>query len=143
MDDKIVTIMLIEDDIGHARLIERNLKRSEIKNKVLTFSNGRLAIDYLFRGERGDFAYLDTPLLMLLDLNLPILDGYQVLKIIKENESSRHIPVIIMTTTDNPHEITKCYELGCNLYLTKPVEYLEFAETIRKLSLFLSMIKIP
>jgi CheY-like chemotaxis protein len=143
MENKSVTIILVEDDSGHARLIEKNLNRAEIESKVLKFTDGKQAADYLFSGDNGSFAHKNTPMLVLLDLNLPILDGYQVLKMIKEDVNSRHLPVIIMTTTDNPHEISKCYELGCNLYLTKPVEYLEFAETIRKLGLFLSMIKIP
>jgi DNA-binding response OmpR family regulator len=143
MENKTVTIILVEDDLGHARLIEKNLKRTEIENQIMKFTDGQQAIDYLFSGKNRSFAYPTTPMLILLDLNLPILDGFAVLKLLKENEMSKHVPVIMMTTTDNTHEINKCYELGCNLYLVKPVEYLEFAETIRKLGLFLSMIKIP
>ncbi len=80
---------------------------------------------------------------MLLDLNLPRLDGYQVLTRLKADERTRHIPIIILTTTDEPQEIERCYALGCNVYVTKPVEYDEFAEAIRKLGLFLSIVKIP
>jgi CheY-like chemotaxis protein len=141
--DQPVTILLVEDDPGHARLIERNLRRAHITNEIITLSDGQQAIDYLFK----EHAYADAahvmPLLMLLDLNLPRLDGYQVLARLKTDERTRHIPVIILTTTDEPHEIERCYALGCNVYLTKPVEYEEFAEAIRKLGLFLSIVQIP
>jgi len=83
------------------------------------------------------------PLLILLDLNLPRLDGFQVLTRLKADVHTRHIPVIILTTTDEPYEIERCYALGCNVYITKPVEYEQFAEAIRKLGLFLSIVKIP
>ena len=74
---------------------------------------------------------------------MPELNGYQVLERIKADERTRHIPVLILTTTDERHEIERCYALGCNVYITKPVEYEEFAEAIRKLGLFLSIVKIP
>jgi CheY-like chemotaxis protein len=82
-------------------------------------------------------------LLVLLDLNLPGLDGYQVLARLKSDERTRQIPVIILTTTDDPREVERCYALGCNVYITKPVEYEQFSEAIRKLGLFLSVVKIP
>jgi CheY-like chemotaxis protein len=83
------------------------------------------------------------PLLILLDLNLPVLDGYQVLKVIKSDERTKRIPVVILTTTDNPHEVARCYELGCNVYITKPVEYAQFSDAIRTLGLFFSIVKVP
>ena len=79
----------------------------------------------------------------MLDLNLPVLSGYQVLKRMKSSPKTRNIPVVILTTTEEPHEVAHCYELGCNVYITKPVEYDEFCEAIRKLGLFLSIVKIP
>ena len=80
--------------------------------------------------------------MVLLDLNIPILDGYQVLKRMKSEESLKRIPVVILTTTDDTREVSKCYELGCNVYVTKPVDYDKFAEAIRNLGLFLSVITI-
>ena len=138
-----VTILLVEDDPGHARLIEKNLRRGGISNEIVTLDNGQKAVDFLFK--KGDFTGADhaSPLLILLDLNMPILDGYQVLKMIKASDVTRHIPVIVLTTTDNPHEIERCYEAGCNIYVTKPVDYDQFSEAIRKLGLFLSIVKIP
>jgi CheY-like chemotaxis protein len=138
-----VTILLVEDDPGHARLIERNLRRGHITNEIITLSDGQQAVDYLFKERTYAGASHGMPLLMLLDLNLPGLDGYQILTLLKADERTRHIPIIILTTTDEPHEIERCYALGCNVYVTKPVEYEQFAEAIRKLGLFLSIVKIP
>jgi len=138
-----VTILLVEDDPGHARLIERNLRRALITNEIVTLSDGQQAVDYLFKESTYAEATHALPLLMLLDLNLPRLDGYQVLTRLKADARTRHIPVIILTTTDEPHEIERCYALGCNVYITKPVEYEQFAEAMRQLGLFLSIVQIP
>jgi CheY-like chemotaxis protein len=132
-----VTILLVEDDPGHARLIEKNLRRSNITNEIIHASDGQQAIDLLFSDERP------SPLLVLLDLNMPVLDGYQVLERIRANDKTRHIPVIILTTTDDTREVSRCYELGCNVYVTKPVGYEQFCDAIRKLGLFLSVVAIP
>jgi CheY-like chemotaxis protein len=138
-----VTILLVEDDPGHARLIERNLRRAHITNAIVTLGDGQQAIDYLFKEDTYAGATHALPLLLLLDVNLPGLDGTQVLARLKADARTRHIPVIILTTTDEPYEIQRCYELGCNIYLTKPVEYAQFAEAIRKLGLFLSIVQLP
>lgn len=138
-----VTILLVEDDPGHALLIEKNLRRGGVSNKILRVANGRQAVDFLFK--EGEYAGdpSPSPFLVLLDLNLPVLDGCQVLSRIKADERTRRIPVVVLTTTDNPQEVAKCYELGCNVYVTKPVEYEQFSEAIRNLGLFLSIVKIP
>ena len=141
--EQTVTIVLVEDDPGHARLIERNLRRAHITNEIVTLSDGQQAIDYLFKEHTYAGATHALPLLLLLDLNLPGLDGFQVLTRLKADARTRHIPVIILTTTDEPYEIQRCYALGCNIYLTKPVEYAQFAEAIRKLGLFLSIVQLP
>jgi CheY-like chemotaxis protein len=140
-DKKSVTILLVEDDPGHARLIEKNLRRSNIMNEIINVSDGQQAVDFLFGVDGG--SKKPSPLLILLDLNIPILDGYQVLKRIKAEESTKKIPVVILTSTDDDREIRKCYELGCNVYVTKPVDYDHFADAIRKLGLFLSIIQMP
>jgi CheY-like chemotaxis protein len=138
-----VTILLVEDDPGHALLIEKNLRRARIANNIIKFDNGQKAVDFLLK--EGDYR-ADThpvPLLILLDLNLPVLDGYQVLKIIKSDLRTRQIPVVVLTTTDAPQDIVRCYELGCNVYVSKPMDYTEFSEAIRNLGLFLSVVKVP
>ena len=138
-----VSILLVEDDPGHARLIEKNLRRSNITNQLIVAEDGQKALDYLFG--QGEYAAKDpaSPLLVLLDLNLPVLDGYQVLKRMKENAHTKRIPVIILTTTDDTREVSRCYDLGCNVYITKPVDYEHFSEAIRKIGLFLSVVTIP
>lgn len=138
-----VTILLVEDDPGHARLIERNLRRAHVTNDIVTLGDGQQAIDYLFKEHAYAGATHALPLLLLLDLNLPGLDGTQVLTRLKADVRTRHIPVIILTTTEEPYEIQRCYALGCNIYLTKPVEYEQFAEAMRKLGPFLSIVKLP
>ena len=138
-----VTILLVEDDPGHARLIERNLRRALITNDIVTLGDGQQAVDYLFKERTYAGATHALPLLLLLDLNLPQLDGYQVLTQLKADARTRHIPVIVLTTTDEPYEIERCYALGCNIYLTKPVESEQFAEAMRQLGLFLSIVKLP
>lgn len=138
-----VTILLVEDDPGHARLIEKNLRRAGIVNPILLLDTGQKAVDFLFK--KGEYAESEqtAPFLILLDLNLPVLNGFQVLQAIKGDPRLKAIPVVILTTTDNPHEIKRCYELGCNVYVTKPVEYEQFTESIRKLGLFLSIVRVP
>jgi CheY-like chemotaxis protein len=144
MDDhQLVTILLVEDDPGHARLIEKNLRRAGISNEIIALDNGQKAVDFLFKEGEYSNNQRPQPILILLDLNLPVLDGYQVLKLIKEDERTKRIPVVVLTTTDNPYDISKCYELGCNVYITKPVEYEKFSEAIRQFGLFLAIIKIP
>jgi CheY-like chemotaxis protein len=138
-----VTILLVEDDPGHARLIELNLRRAHITNDIVVLGDGQAAVDYLFKEAGYVGARHTLPLLVLLDLNLPGLDGYQVLGRLKSDERTQLIPVIILTTTDDPREVERCYALGCNVYITKPVEYEQFAEAIRKLGLFLSVVKVP
>ena len=132
-----VTILLVEDDPGHARLIEKNLRRANLTNDIVHVTDGQQAIDYLFGNGRP------SSLLVLLDLNLPVLDGYQILERMRNGESTRRIPVIILTTTDDTREVSRCYELGCNVYVTKPVDYEQFSYAIRKLGLFIAVLMIP
>lgn len=138
-----VTILLVEDDPGHARLVDKNLRRATITNEIVMVSNGQEATDYLFREGAYSGTTRPSPLLVLLDLNLPIVDGYQVLQRIKGDERTKRIPVVILTTTEDPREVQRCYELGCNVYVTKPVDYGQFSEAIRKLGLFLKIVTIP
>ena len=137
------TVLLVEDDAGHAVLIEKNLRRAGLVNDIIVLDNGRKAVDFLFK--TGPYAadHQPSPFLVLLDLNLPVLDGYQVLSTIKNDPRTRQIPVIILTTTDIPQGIACCYALGCNAYISKPVGYDRFCDVIKKLGLFLPVIKAP
>jgi CheY-like chemotaxis protein len=138
-----VTIVMIEDDEGHARLIERNIRRSGVNNQILPFTNGTAATRYLFGGDGSGFDHKVEALLILLDLNLPDMTGIEILRKIKENKYLKSTPVVVLTTTDDSMEINRCYELGCNVYITKPVNYDSFANAIRQLGLFFSVIQVP
>ena len=137
-----VTIVIVEDDLGHARLMERSLRRAHITNDMVMLRDGQAALNYLFQ-EPAVPAPPDLPSLILLDLGLPIVDGYTVLERVKCDERTRHIPVIMLSTMDVPAEIERCYALGCNVHITKPVEYEQFVEAIRRLGLWVSIVQIP
>jgi CheY-like chemotaxis protein len=137
-----VNIVMIEDDEGHARLIEKNIRRAGISNDVRHFTDGTSALDYLYHAPDGPA--LNGPALILLDLNLPDMSGTDILQRIKaEGNPLKRTPVIVLTTTDDKVEIQRCYDLGANVYITKPVDYENFATAIRQLGLFLSVIQVP
>lgn len=133
-----VSIVMIEDDEGHARLIEKNLRRAGLSNELNHFSGGSAALEFLFRPD-----IRTAPVLVLLDLNLPDMSGLTILERLKADEYLHRAPVIVLTTTDDQREIQRCYDLGCNVYITKPVNYDLFAQAIRQLGLFLAVIQIP
>ncbi|MET4898063.1 response regulator [Sphingomonadaceae bacterium jetA1] len=141
-DHRSVGIVMIEDDEGHARLIEKNIRRAGILNDIRHFTNGTTALDYLFHAPDGPAK--SGPAMVLLDLNLPDMSGTDILARIKEEGSPlKRAPVVVLTTTDDKVEIQRCYDLGCNVYITKPVNYENFAQAIRQLGLFLSVIQVP
>jgi CheY-like chemotaxis protein len=132
-----VVVMLAEDDPGHARLVEKHLS-AFVTNRIIRFANGQEAVDYL--GREGQVTQQH---LLLLDLNMPVMDGYQVLKHLKEDPRTVLIPVIVLTTTDDPAEIQRCYDLGCNAYVVKSANYEQFTEAMRRLGLFLTITRMP
>jgi len=138
-----VTIIMIEDDEGHARLIERNIRRSGVNNDIVPFTNGTAAVNYLFGRDGTGLEHKGRALLILLDLNLPDMTGIDILRWVKENRYLKTAPVVVLTTTDDSQEIKRCYDLGCNVYITKPVNYDSFANAIRHLGLFFSIIQVP
>jgi CheY-like chemotaxis protein len=134
-----VKIVMIEDDLGHAGLIEKNIRRANISNEIKLFQDGESALAYLFSPEVRS----NGPMLILLDLNLPDMSGIEILARVKADERLKRAPVVVLTTTDDKAEIRRCYDLGCNVYITKPVDYEAFAGAIRQLGLFLSVIQAP
>jgi CheY-like chemotaxis protein len=134
-----VNIVVVEDDDGHATLIERNLRRAGLTNRVVRLRDGQEALDYFFGGTPPAS---DGDSVLLLDINMPRVDGLDVLRRLKADPRTAKIPTIILTTTDDPREIERCYQLGCNVYITKPVEYEAFMEAIRRLGFFLQIVRV-
>lgn len=137
----VLTILLAEDDDGHATLIRRNLERAKLRARVVRFRDGKQLLAFL----RGEFEeeLPRGPALLLLDIRMPGIDGTEVLRQMKEDPRLRSIPVYMLTTTDNPTEVNRCFELGCNAYLTKPVSYEAFAGAMERLSAFLEVTQLP
>jgi len=142
-EGKAVTIVMIEDDEGHARLIEKNIRRAGVNNPVLPFTNGTAALDFVLGPDRSGEVSSGKQMLILLDLNLPDMTGVDILEKVKTNQHTRRTPVVVLTTTDDDREIQRCYDLGANVYITKPVDYENFANAIRQLGLFFSVIQVP
>ena len=131
---------MIEDDEGHARLIERNIRRAGVNNAIVPFTNGTDALKFLFDPASN---VASRHLLILLDLNLPDMTGIDILQKIKADVHTKRSPVVVLTTTDDQREIQRCYDLGANVYITKPVNYEGFANAIRQLGLFFSVMQVP
>jgi CheY-like chemotaxis protein len=138
-----VSIVMVEDDEGHARLIEKNIRRAGVSNDIIAFQNGTSAIDFLFGPDGSGEVSSGRHLLILLDLNLPDMTGIDILERIKSNPHTRRAPVVILTTTDDSREVQRCYDLGANVYITKPVNYDGFANAIRQLGLFFAVMQVP
>jgi len=126
------SILVVDDDEGHCELVRRNLQRGGIANPIVPLANGSMALDYVFR--RGPFADRSAggELVVLLDINMPGVDGIEVLRQIKSHPDTRSIPVLMLTTAESPREIDRCYEYGCNLYFTKSVESTQFVEAVQR-----------
>jgi CheY-like chemotaxis protein len=142
MVDKVV-ILIVEDDDGHARLTEKNLRRAGIRNEMLRFKDGQEILDFFFRNGDGDEKESQAAYLLLLDVRIPKIDGVEVLRQIKHDGELRKIPAIMLTTMDDPREVEACHQLGCSHYIVKPVEYDKFAEVLRQLGLFLKIVQVP
>ena len=140
---KPVIIAMVEDDEGHARLIEKNLRRAGVHNEIVPLADGASAIKFLFGSDGSGLVNKGRPLLILLDLNLPDMSGIDILKRLKENEHLRVLPVVVLTTTDDKSEIQRRYDLGCNVYITKPVDHEKFVNAIQQLGLLMYVMQIP
>ncbi len=138
-----VIILVAEDDEGHVGLIRKNLGRAGITNEIVHFKNGQETVDFLFRRGNGPHRQSGDAYILLLDIRMPKLDGTEVLKQIKADPELCKIPVIMITTTDDPREVERCHAFGCSNYITKPVEYDDFVNSIRQLGLFLSVVQVP
>jgi CheY-like chemotaxis protein len=139
---KELTILVAEDDDGHADLIMTGLKESGICNHMIRFIDGKQTWDFIAGKGKNIVLDKNKSYLLLLDINMPKMDGIEVLERIKNNDDFKNLPVMMLTTTDDPREVKKCYALGCNIYITKPVNFLKFAETLKRLGLFIQVVKV-
>jgi CheY-like chemotaxis protein len=140
--ETVFTILMVDDDEGHIELARRNLRRIGVSNPIVTVNDGARALNYIFR--RGEFAQRDeVQLLILLDINMPGgVNGVEVLRQMKADPVTRKTPVIMLSTTDDPREIAMCYELGCSVYIKKPIDSVQFVEAMKRLGLFLQIIRV-
>lgn len=134
---KPLTILIAEDDTGHFTLVRKNIKRISADTEVVRFLNGKELLDYFFddhgslnHGRNGRY-------LLLLDIKMPMVDGVTALEKLKSDPELKKMTVFMLTTTNNPDEINHCYQLGCNFYIVKPSDYMEFMQTIEHLGEFL------
>ncbi len=140
---KEIIIILAEDDEGHATLIKKNLARGGISNDILHFKDGQETLDFFFRRGKKPKRENDMHYLLLLDIRMPKIDGVEVLRQLKQGQELRKIPVIMLTTTDDPREVDLCHQLGCGLYITKPAAYDNFVEAIKQLGMVLKVVQLP
>ena len=138
-------ILVAEDDPGHFALIKKNLWRSCVCSNILQFKDGQEILDFLFLKTENPKRMPDTSYVLLLDIKMPRVDGVEVLRKMKQDNELKKIPVIILTTTDDPIEVERCYSLGCSLYIAKPIDYSKFMDTIERMGNFLSLasFKVP
>ena len=136
-------ILIVDDDEGHALLVRNNLEESGLSNRIEHFRNGQTVLDFLFRRGTRPGREEGQTYLVLLDIRMPKVDGIEVLRQLKANSELHKLPVIMLTTTDDPREVELCHELGCNIYIQKPVDYDKFAEAIRRLGLFITLLLMP
>lgn len=140
-----VQIVLVEDSFDDAELTKRSLKNSNFVNEVIWLKDGEQAINYL-QG-KGEYEQRDTaikPRLILLDLKLPKLSGLEVLERIKKDENLQKIPVVVMTSSKENKDLDRCYELGANSYVVKPINFSNFMEVTKEISMYWVLInQIP
>lgn len=138
-----LSVVLVEDDEGHATLVRRNLKRAGLQADPVHLRDGQELLDYIYRREPWTNRSPRPAVAMILDLNMPRLGGMEVLKRLKNDEELARIPVFVLTTTDNPSEIERCYALGAAACLVKPVDYGAFGDMMHRLAEFLVTAQLP
>jgi CheY-like chemotaxis protein len=132
--------LLVEDNADHAALTMRALRDGNMLNEIFWVKDGQEAVDFLDHAGRYGAVQPPRPGLILLDIRLPKLDGHDVLRHIKSDPVLRSIPVIMLTTSERDDEINACYEAGVNSYVSKPVKFAEFVQTIKSLKLYWIMV---
>lgn len=139
MPTKPPTILIVDDDEGHAILIRENLEAADSTNRIKHFCDGQAVLDFFFKERHAP----NESYLVLLDIRMPKVDGIEVLRRLKSDPELRKLPIIMLTTTDDTREVERCHQLGCSVYIQKPIDYDKFAEAIRRLGLFVPLMLVP
>jgi CheY-like chemotaxis protein len=137
------TLLVADDDDGHAELIQIVLRQAGVDNPIHRCRDGQEVLDFLLMVGPGPHRQRNHRYLLLLDIRMPKIDGEGVLERIRSHATLRKLPVIMLTTTDDPKSIEKCYRLGCSGFITKPLEINRFFETLKRLGLYIGVLQIP
>ncbi len=137
------TILIAEDDDGHAFLVEDNLRHAGVNTTFLRFADGQDILDFLMGKTTAPKFEPGRRYLLLLDIRMPKVEGIEVLRRIKLHPELRKIPVVMLTTTEDPRAVARCHDLGCNIYIQKPVSWDSFAAAINHLGKFLCLLQVP
>lgn len=146
MDDTVkeVEILLVEDNPTDAELAMRALKKSNLANKLVWVKDGAEALDFIFaQGVYSARSVINGPKVILLDLRLPKVDGMEVLRRIKNDERTRTIPVVVLTSSKEDRDVAESYSLGVNSFISKPVEFDDFAKTVSELGMYWLLVNHP
>ncbi len=139
-----IEILLCEDNKRDADLTMRALKRKNLANNIIWVENGEEAIDYLFaEGENKEMAVQNTPRVILLDLKMPKVDGMEVLKKVRSHPDTKHIPVVVLTSSQEEKDIIKSYDLGVNSYIVKPVDFKKFMDSVSEVGFYWLLLNKP
>jgi CheY-like chemotaxis protein len=139
---KVIDVLLVEDDPGDVLMTQEAFEHYKIHNKLHIVSDGEQAVQFLRK--EGEYADAVRPDLILLDLNLPRVDGREVLALVKGDEQLRSIPVVVLTTSEAEEDILRSYHLHANAYVTKPVDFDRFLDVVRKIDeFFVTVVKLP
>jgi CheY-like chemotaxis protein len=137
-------ILLVEDNPDDEALAIRALKRHHIGNEIVVAHDGVEALDYLFcTGMYADRDIANKPSVVLLDLKLPRIDGLEVLRRLREDSRTKFLPVVVLTTSSEEGDLLNSYSLGCNSYICKPVDFVQFSEAIRQLGMYWLLMNEP
>ena len=144
MQNSEVEILLVEDDMDDAEMTILAMRKNNLANKLIHLIDGEEALDFLFG--TGKFSGRDVnlkPRLILLDLKMPKVDGMEVLERVKLNKATKKIPVVILTSSKEDPDVSRCYELGANSYIVKPVEFDSFIKAVTELGMFWMLLNHP
>jgi two-component system, response regulator len=142
--ESIIEVLLVEDNDDDALLAVRSLKKYNLANKLYRVYDGEEALDFIFaQGAYQHRNINNTPRVILLDLKMPKKDGLEVLRAVREDKRTRHIPVVILTSSKEDRDIAESYNLGVNSYIVKPVDFQKFAESIRDIGMYWLVLNEP